>query len=168
MNALTPILGYKRDEVMALKANTSLADLDQRAKAAAPVRGFAQSLSAIAETGKNALICELKRKSPSAGDILPGADPLEIAQAYERGGAACLSILTDTPSFGGSLTDLERVRAAVNLPVLRKDFMIDPIQIAEARAYGADAILIIMAAVDDALAVDLEAARPRLWHGCDD
>ena len=104
---------------------------------------------------ENALICELKRKSPSAGDILPGANPVSIAREYEEGGAACLSILTDGPSFGGSLSDFVAIRDAVSLPMLRKDFMIDPIQIIEARAYGADCVLVILSCTDDVLASDL-------------
>ena len=155
MNALTPILEYKTDEVAALKAARSYESLVSAAKEQSAPRGFSAALSAVASTGENGLICELKRKSPSAGEILPGADPTDIAREYETGGAACLSVLTDGPSFGGSLSDLETIRQAVSLPLLRKDFMIDPLQIAEARAHGADAILIIMAAVDDELAAEL-------------
>ena len=155
MNALTPILEYKKDEVAALKMARSFEDLSSAAKQQSSTRGFAAALTSVANTGANGLICELKRKSPSAGEILPGADPVDIAQEYEAGGAACLSVLTDGPSFGGSLRDLETIRRAVSLPLLRKDFMIDPLQIVEARAHGADAILIIMAAVDDDLALDL-------------
>ncbi len=156
-NALTPILAYKADEVAALKADCSGAELVDRMAEQTPPRGFAKALTQRVQNGENGLICELKRKSPSAGEILPGADPVIIAREYEQGGAACLSILTDGPSFGGSLSDLEAIRAAVSLPLLRKDFMIDPIQIAQARAHGADAILIIMAAVSDSLASDLES-----------
>lgn len=155
MNALTPILEYKKSEVAALKSTRSFSDLDRDARAAEPTRGFANALSDVASSGENGLICELKRKSPSAGEILPGADPIAIAKEYEDGGAACLSVLTDGPSFGGNLDDLTAIRSAVSLPLLRKDFMIDPIQIVEARAYGADAILIIMAAVSDELAAEL-------------
>lgn len=155
-NALTPILAYKAEEVAALKAKCSGAELIDRAMEQTPPRGFAKALTARVAAGENGLICELKRKSPSAGEILPGADPVEIAREYEEGGAACLSILTDFPSFGGSLADFEAIRAGVELPLLRKDFMIDPIQVAQARAFGADAILIIMAAVSDELAQDLE------------
>lgn len=155
-NALTPILAYKHDEVAALKARTSLDALHARAQTQAAPRGFATALTATAARGDNALICELKRKSPSAGEILPGADPVEIAREYETGGATCLSILTDGPSFGGALSDLEAIRAGVSLPLLRKDFMVDPIQIVEARAHGADAILIIMAALTDDQAHEFE------------
>ena len=148
-NALTPILAYKHEEVSALKALTSIDELKERAKRQTPPRGFINALTQTVDDGRNALICELKRKSPSAGEILPGADPVDIASEYEAGGATCLSILTDGPSFGGALADLEAVREAVSLPILRKDFIVDTIQIYEARAYGADAILIIMAALSD-------------------
>lgn len=148
-NALTPIIAYKHEEVSALKALVSMEELKDRAAAQPAPRGFAKALTATAARGENALICELKRKSPSAGEILPGADPVDIAREYETGGATCLSILTDGPSFGGSLADLEAIRKAVSMPLLRKDFMVDPIQVIEARAHGADAILIIMAALTD-------------------
>ncbi|MGB3624556.1 MAG: indole-3-glycerol phosphate synthase TrpC [Henriciella sp.] len=153
--ALDRIIDYKRDEVAALKASHSLSRLLDAAKSADAPRGFAAAMDKTVDTGENALICELKRKSPSAGEIVPGADPVQIAREYEQGGATCLSILTDFPSFGGSLDDLVAVRQAVGLPVLRKEFMIDTHQVAEARAYGADAILVILSAVDDALALDL-------------
>ncbi|MCI4644878.1 MAG: indole-3-glycerol phosphate synthase TrpC [Hyphomonadaceae bacterium] len=153
--ALDRILAYKRGEVEAAKSAMPQAELEARLETVSPPRGFADALAAIVETGENALICELKRKSPSAGEILPGADPLAIACEYEAGGAACLSILTDGPSFGGSLADLTAVRETVSLPLLRKDFMIDPWQVIEARAHGADAILVILAAVDDLLARQL-------------
>ncbi|MHA7900562.1 MAG: indole-3-glycerol phosphate synthase TrpC [Henriciella sp.] len=156
--ALDKIIAYKRDEVDALKRDHSEQDLLAAAKTQAPPRGFAARLSQIAATGDNALICEMKRKSPSAGEILPGADPSEIAAQYERGGAACLSVLTDGPSFGGSLDDFARIRAAVSLPMLRKDFMIDPIQVLEARAHGADAVLVILSCTDDGLAAELTQA----------
>lgn len=160
--ALDRILDYKRDEVAALKRARSLSDLEAAAGAASPVRSFRRALDVAATGASNALICEIKRKSPSAGDILPGADPCCIARDYEAGGAACLSVLTDMPSFGGSLTDFEAIRAAVRLPMLRKDFMIDPIQIIESRAHGADCILIIMSAVDDMLAAELCDTSARL------
>lgn len=159
-SALDRILAYKREEVAALKSRESLASFERRRADSAPFkpRGFIKSIRKAHQHNLNALICELKRKSPSAGDILPDADRIAIAAAYENGGAACLSILTDGPSFGGSLDDLATVRKAVSLPCLRKEFMIDPIQVAETAAYGADAILIIMAAVDDGLARDLASA----------
>lgn len=153
--ALDKIILYKRDEVASLKARRTLASLLEDAKTAPAPRGFAQRMSQIVSSGSNALICELKRKSPSAGEILPGAAPVKIAREYEEGGAACLSVLTDYPSFGGSLADLSAIREAVRLPILRKDFMIDEIQIVEARACGADAILIILSAVEDGIAKSL-------------
>jgi indole-3-glycerol phosphate synthase len=153
--ALDLIVEYKRDEVAALKRETSFATLDAKTREASPVRGFAAAMDAVAGQDQNALICELKRKSPSAGEILPGADPVAIASEYEAGGAACLSVLTDGPSFGGSLEDFAAIRSAVSIPMLRKDFMIDPIQVAEARAWGADCVLVIMACLDDALAAEL-------------
>ena len=156
--ALDRILSYKQEEVVAAKVAIPLAHLDSRAKSAPAPRGFAAALAAYAAIGENGLICELKRRSPSAGEILPGADPVLIAREYEAGGAACLSVLTDGPSFGGSLEDLEAVQDAVSLPLLRKDFMIDPFQVIEARAHGADAILVILAAVDDVRAGELCAA----------
>lgn len=156
--ALDAILSYKHAEVAAARDAVTFRTLSAQARNAPAPRGFAAALDRVAEAGANALICELKRKSPSAGEILPGADPVDIARAYASGGAACLSILTDGPSFGGSLDDLRAIRAAVDLPVLRKDFLVDPWQVTEARAHGADAILVIMAAVDDDLARGLIAA----------
>jgi indole-3-glycerol phosphate synthase len=155
---LQKIIDYKHGEVAALKRNRSLSSLEADANAADRPRGFADALLRIARADGNALICEVKRKSPSAGDISPGRDQVAVARDYETGGAACISVLTDGPSFGGSLEDMISVRAALHLPVLRKDFMIDPIQIVEARAAGADAILIIMSAADDTLARELHAA----------
>ncbi len=155
MTALDRILEYKADEVRTLKTQHSAQSLLALAKAQPAPRGFGESLTRIAATDQNALICEIKRKSPSAGDILPGADAAGIAQDYEAGGAACLSVLTDGPSFGGTLEDFASIRKAVSLPMLRKDFMIDPLQIIESRAHGADCILIILSAVDDVLATDL-------------
>lgn len=153
--ALDRILEYKADEVRDLKRNRSAESLISDAAAQSPPRGFGAALDAVVETGQNALICEIKRKSPSAGDILPGAHAPDIAADYELGGAACLSVLTDRPSFGGTLADFAAIRARVQLPMLRKDFMIDPLQIVESRAHGADCILIILSAVDDACAAEL-------------
>jgi indole-3-glycerol phosphate synthase len=159
---LRAILDYKREEVAALKRSRSLSSLEAAARAASKPRGFADALLAIAKADGNALICEVKRKSPSAGQINAARLPEQAAKAYEAGGAACISVLTDGPSFDGSLEDMKTVRAAVRLPVLRKDFMIDPIQVLEARAAGADAVLIIMAAVDDGPARELHAAADSL------
>ena len=159
---LKALIDYNHDEVAALKRERSLASLEADAKVASRPRGFAAAMMAIAKTDGNALICEVKRKSPSAGDISPGRDQVAVARDYEAGGAACISVLTDGPSFGGSLDDMISVRNAISIPVLRKDFMIDPIQVMEARAAGADAILIIMAAVDDGLATEIHATADRL------
>lgn len=153
--ALDRILEYKADEVRRLKASRSFASLEDEAASQPAPRGFTAALNAVASTDENALICEIKRKSPSAGEILPGANAPDIARDYERGGAACLSVLTDGPSFGGTLTDFASIRAAVALPMLRKDFMIDPLQIIESRAHGADCILLIMTALDDTCASEL-------------
>lgn len=160
--ALDRIIAYKHDEIAALKRERSEQDFLAEARDQSAPRGFAARMSAITETGENALICEMKRKSPSAGEILPGADPRNIAVQYERGGAACLSVLTDGPSFGGSLADFRAIRGAVSLPMLRKEFMVDTIQVAEARANGADAVLVILSCTDDALALDLTQAALEL------
>ncbi|MEL7230886.1 MAG: indole-3-glycerol phosphate synthase TrpC [Pseudomonadota bacterium] len=153
--ALYKIISYKRKEVAALYHPQMMKDLMSEARIQPPTRGFAAALSAAVERGENALICEMKRKSPSAGEILPGANPAQIAREYEAGGAACLSVLTDWPSFGGSAADFAAIRETVSIPMLRKDFMIDPLQVIEARAMGADAILVILSCTDDALALDL-------------
>jgi len=155
MTALDRILEYKAGEVRHLKARHSAPSLLADARAQGIPRGFGAALSGIATSDANALICEIKRRSPSAGDILPQADAPSVARDYEAGGAACLSVLTDGPSFGGSLEDFGAIRRAVQLPMLRKDFMIDPLQIIESRAHGADCVLIILSAVDDGLALDL-------------
>jgi indole-3-glycerol phosphate synthase len=156
---LRAILAYKQDEVAALKRSQTPRMLEQAAAAAAPALDFAGQLMKVAQADGNALICEMKRRSPSAGDINTERTPEQAARAYEAAGAACLSILTDGPSFGGDLSDIAAVKAAgVRLPVLRKDFIVDTVQVLEARAAGADAILIIQGAVSDDLAGDLYAA----------
>ncbi len=161
VKTLESILENKRLEVAALKQSPEAANLPIRAADQPPPRGFADALKAASKSGYG-LIAEIKKASPSKGLIRADFNPAILAAAYQAGGATCLSVLTDRLYFQGSLDDMVVSRAAVDLPVLRKDFMIDPLQVTEARAYGSDAILIIMAAVRDNLARELEDAAMAL------
>ena len=158
MTILDDITAYKRAEVAAARTESSDADIEAAARAAGPTRGFAEALRKASAAGGYGLIAEIKKASPSKGLIRADFRPAEHAVAYQRGGAACLSVLTDAPYFQGHEDYLADARRACSLPVLGKDFMVDPWQVAEARAIGADAILIIVAALDDAPMLEIEAA----------
>ncbi|OYU70283.1 MAG: indole-3-glycerol-phosphate synthase [Alphaproteobacteria bacterium PA2] len=158
---LESIAAYKRIDVAQRKLARTVSDLEAAARSVSAPRGFRQSLVAAHAPGRLALIAEIKKASPSKGLIRADFDPPALAAAYEAGGAACLSVLTDAPSFQGDDSYVALARSAASLPVIRKEFLVDPWQVAESRALGADAILVILAMVDDSIAADLmsEAAR---------
>ena len=159
---LAEIAAYKRVEVAERRRSATRAELEDRCLAVSPPRGFRAALERAHAPGRLALIAEIKKASPSKGLIRADFDPPALARAYEAGGAACLSVLTDGPSFQGADEYLTQARAAVALPCIRKEFLVDPWQVAESRALGADAILVILAMVDDFLAGELMAETTRL------
>lgn len=152
---LRKILCRKREEVAQRSAVLPLNELSQRAQAAAPVRGFARALRDSVEAGQSAVIAEIKKASPSKGVLRENFDPAAIARSYQAGGASCLSVLTDVDFFQGADEYLQQARAACALPVLRKDFVLDPYQVYEARALGADCILLIVAVLEDEMLMEL-------------
>jgi indole-3-glycerol phosphate synthase len=159
---LESIAAYKRTDVAALKRAEGQDTVEASAKAASPPRGFVAALERAAAPGRLALIAEIKKASPSKGLIRADFDPPALARSYEAGGAACLSVLTDGPSFQGEDAYLTAAREATALPALRKEFLVDPWQVAQSRALGADAILVILAISDDPLAIELMAEAARL------
>ncbi len=162
-DVLQKILARKREEVAERRERVSLADLEgQLKKSAVPLRGFLSALQNKVEAGRPAVIAEIKKASPSKGVLRADFRPADIAQSYELGGAACLSVLTDIDFFQGADEYLQQARAACALPVLRKDFNVDPYQLFEARALGADAILLIVAALEDGELVELARVAKRL------
>jgi len=158
---LEKIAAYKRVDVAARKAARSWTELEEAALSASPPRGFRRALEQAHAPGRLALIAEIKKASPSKGLIRADFDPPALARAYAHGGAACLSVLTDAPSFQGHDDYLAAAREAVALPCIRKDFLVDPWQVAESRALGADCILVILSMVDDSLAAELLAEARR-------
>jgi indole-3-glycerol phosphate synthase len=161
-DALTRICTDTAAETGRRRAAMPLSQLEKRAAKAAKPRGFGEALKNAIIAGRCGLIAEIKRMSPSGGAIRENLDPAEVAAAYQAGGAVCLSVLTDTPHFGGTLADLAAARSAVALPVLRKDFLLDPWQVYESRAAGADCILLIMAALSDDQALEMEGVARNL------
>jgi indole-3-glycerol phosphate synthase len=164
-DTLAEIVAYKRERVAGARRERSLADLEAAAAAADPVRGFIAAIHAAQARGRHALIAEIKKASPSKGLIRADFVPETLARAYAEGGATCLSVLTEDRWFLGGDAFLTAARAACSLPVIRKDFIVDPWQVIEARAINADAILLIMAALSDAQALELEAVAEA--HGLD-